>query len=115
MNKNEALARCRMIYAIVARDGCNKFKAIKKIHGTTKPFNTFCPLCDYTTLKDDYNTVCANCINWGSYINLCMSPGSNYMLHERAVTPSEYQNAGKMILKTIDKAIACYDRTGDWK
>ena len=113
-NKNETLARCRMIWAIMVKTGKTKQRILNRIYNYHKQFLNTCPLCEY--LKDidgDINSqACAKCINWSA--KTCESTGGAYNLYIEARTLSEYKSAAKAVLATIDRAIKAYDETGDW-
>lgn len=126
MNKNEALARCRHLWSVIADKDIPKWQAEDLIHGDTDPFHNICPLCEYN--YDDGNDLdaeslnCNNCIQWDFDPNSdyndescpCERKGSSYRLWVKCSSTNRSHLACKMVA-LIDKAIAIYDKTGAWK
>ena len=112
-NKNVTLARCRLIWAVMAKTGMLKYEAIYSICGASNILSSLlCPLCDYCKNKF-YNTNCEECIDWGG--RWCKDSKSPYQEYNHHKSPEEIKIVAKNVLATIDRAITLYDKTGNWK
>lgn len=109
-NKNETLARCRLLWATMLKHNCDKYKALNIIYGPNKYllFTNNCPICDY--VKSILDNTCINCIDWNG-MPMCDVEGASYNTWRRIKS----KDSIKKVIKTIDKAIAKFDKTGNWR
>lgn len=114
MNKNKALARTRMLWAYLAKEGCHKPVGCRAVFGHTN-FTNLCPICDAVHAE------CNQCIDWsGRVLSYCEAGGSPYSMWRMGSSTTDRSRADRRMLatevvKVIDKAIKLYDETGDWR